>query len=172
VIAVASASDDEGKSFASSLLATVLTRETGGKVLLIDADAARATLSDRVRRSGGEALRDLALTGGDAPIETSEPGVDLMLQPPRDQRVVARLPQWLRQSIEGARGRYDLVVIDTPSLDQGPGGMLCCDQADVVLLVVKRQATRKGPVRQALRTLREAAVSPAGVILNFANSRN
>jgi Mrp family chromosome partitioning ATPase/uncharacterized protein involved in exopolysaccharide biosynthesis len=171
VVAIASASDSEGKSFVSLRLARAFARAGDCRVLLIDADLERAGLSHQLgqRRVQGRveaavtdrALADLIVPSGVLNIDLISAGV--ATEGRRISLNSRRLDRWIKE----ARSLYDLVIIDTPSLTFSGGALTCCMAADMILLVVKCGISRKGPIRDFLRKLREAEVTPRGVILNF-----
>ncbi len=171
VVAIASASDDDGKSFVSLMLAKAVARDGESRILLIDADPARASLTDRFRLDAaceaGGAVIDPSLQG--LVMQTDDPGIDLVPQPPGPDQGVANYAQWLRECLHRARGHYDLVIVDTPSLALTGRSLVCCKHADWILLVVRCGVSRKGPIRDFLRKVQEITAAPYGAVLNFQN---
>ena len=171
VVAIASASDDDGKSFVSLMLAKAIARDGESKILLIDADPARASLTERFRQDAAcdpeGAMIDPSLQG--LVMQTDDPGIDLVPQPPGPDQGVANYAQWLHECLHRARGHYDLIIVDTPSLVLTGRSLVCCRQADWILLVVRCGVSRKGPIRDFLRKLHEITAAPYGAVLNFQN---
>ena len=169
VVAVTSTSDEDGKSFVSLLLAKSVARYGDRKVLLIDADPGRASLS-RIF-AGNVQTPGEAKIGWRQPhfVRIDESYIDLLAQPLDAHQSVFQYSRWLHSSLIEARGLYDLVIVDTPSLALSGRTLVCCNEAGIILLVIKSGVNQKGPVRAFLRRLKELSISPAGVILNFAN---
>lgn len=171
VVAVASTSEYDGKSFVSLLLAKAVARDGGCRVLLVDADPARASLSHRFKQSD-VSERSGAMVSDQDPqpivVHTGEPNIDLMPRQSGKHQSGLQYARWLRHTVEKARGLYDLIIVDTPSLTLSGRTLVCCKEAEMVLLVVKCGVSTKRPVRVFLHMLQEASVVPHGVVLNFA----
>jgi len=171
VVAVTSTGDEDGKSFVSLLLAKSVARHGDRRVLLIDADPGRATLSRTFAgkiQPPGEAKIGLSQPHF---VQIDESNIDLLVQTLDARQSVFQYSRWLRSALVEARGLYDLVIVDTPSLALSGRTLVCCDEAGIILLVVRSGINQKGPVRSFLRRLKELSISPAGVILNFVNKR-
>ena len=174
VVAVTSAGEYDGKSFISSLLAKAVAHDGGCRVLLIDADPARASLS-RCYEKGDVAGRSGAAAGNPnlkhVVVQTDEPNIDLAPRLSGKDQSVLQYALWLRRTVEEARGLYDLIVIDTPSPTLSGLTLVCCKQAEMVLLVVKCGVSSKRPLKIFLHMLREVSIVPYGVVLNFVHRR-
>jgi Mrp family chromosome partitioning ATPase len=170
VVAIGSSADDDGKSFIALLLAKAIAQDRNRKVLLIDADAAKASLS---RRFDSAAAETRATSPGATlrVTPTDDPNVDLLAKPQGREQSVLDYTRWLRQSLDEARRSYDLILIDTPSFSLSGRTFICCQQAEMVLLVVKSGVSRKGPLQDFLRRLQEVSIEPQGVIMNFFERR-
>jgi Mrp family chromosome partitioning ATPase/capsular polysaccharide biosynthesis protein len=169
VIAITSSSDNDGKSFVSLLLAKVVALENEFKVLLIDADPVRASLSDYCPPGGESVPQDKSLNDTEllrSVVRVGEPAIDVLPQPRGLNKSSIQYTNWLRRSVEQAQGRYNLIIVDTPSMRLIGRTLACCQQADMVLLVVRCGFSRKGSVRKFLRAMDDMALAPDGVILN------
>jgi protein-tyrosine kinase len=167
VVAVGSALPGEGKSTISVGLASALAREAGQRVLLIEADLRRPTISETlglppapglsewlnaaldqlpVRRigAGGFSL----LVAGQAALESPESvGGPLMAA-----------------ALRAARHNFDFVVVDSPPVLPVADTVLLQDLLDGFLLVVRSRLTPREAVVDALGRLRRDKV--LGFVLN------
>jgi capsular polysaccharide biosynthesis protein/Mrp family chromosome partitioning ATPase len=169
VVAIASAGDDDGKSFVSLLLAKAIARGSQSKILLVDGDPFRASLTKRFAHSvtfdSIGPVTDPSLPG--IIVHTDDSNVDLVPQVSGPDEGAAGYSAWLRYSLDQASGLYNLVIVDTPSLTLSGRSLICCKQADWVLVIVKCGVSRRGPIKDFLHKLQEIAVTPPGAILNF-----
>ena len=174
VVALASVSDGDGKSLVCLLLAKALARSGRSRVLLIDADPLRASLTAHFGQQKAAGLVDAAIDGRSVTALTVPSGVpqlDLLAAGSVAEReTMGFYLRRLHKLFDEARGLYDLVIVDTPSVANSSQALMCCMAVDTVLVVVKSGATRKFQIRGFLRKLQEVAVRPRGVILNFRNS--
>jgi Mrp family chromosome partitioning ATPase/capsular polysaccharide biosynthesis protein len=171
VVAVASTSEYDGKSFVSLLLAKAVARDGGCRVLLVDADPARASLSHRFKHSDVSERSDATIGNQDPQhvvVQTDEPNIDLMPRQSGKHQSGLQYACWLRHTVEKARGLYDLIIVDTPSFTRTGRTLVCCKEAEMVLLVVKSGVSSRRLVRVFLHMLQDASVVPYGVVLNFA----
>jgi Mrp family chromosome partitioning ATPase/capsular polysaccharide biosynthesis protein len=171
VVAVASTSEYDGKSFVSLLLAKAVARDGVCRVLLVDADPARASLSHRFKHSDVSERSDATIGNQDPQnvvVQTDEPNIDLMPRQSGKHQSGLQYACWLRHTVEKARGLYDLIIVDTPSFTRSGRALVCCKEAEMVLLVVKCGVSSRRPVKVFLHMLQEASVVPYGVVLNFA----
>src|SRR5688500_7278257 len=122
VIAVTSPGAGDGKTVTSINLAGVLARDSSLRVLLIDADLRRSSVSEQLGLdAGAPGLADLiARSPKPLPALIKHPevcGFDLLPAGSSAMSVQA-LFGWPRFSriLEEARGLYDYVILDTPPL--------------------------------------------------------
>ena len=164
IVAIASSSDGDGKSLIALLLAEAVSTTGRGRVLLVDADPARASLSKHFANKIRAGQVDPAPVHQDA---------SLSLLPAAAVAACRRQGSFLerlRTLLDAARSSYDLVIVDTPSFGSDGEAVLCCMAADTVLLVVKSGVTRRDEMKSLIRSLEEAAIRPKGAILNGRNS--
>jgi succinoglycan biosynthesis transport protein ExoP len=171
VVVVTSTAPGEGKTLLSVRLAVSLA-SAGDEVLLIDADlrkprahellktrrgpgladalVGRAKLSDTIRATG---IRHLSFL----PSGTSVPS-------PADLLTVQTTPKLL----DGLRGLYRWIVIDTPPLGAVPEAMILGPLSDGVMVVAAADGVRRNAVRVTVERLTEAGARILGVVLNRA----
>jgi Mrp family chromosome partitioning ATPase len=170
VVLIGSASLGEGKSFVCLQLATALARGGRNRVLLIDADPVDRSLTRHFGCENQPGLVDAVIQA--RPLSeyiksTKVPGVDLVPAGSVAMRgEMGFYRKALKALLDDARGRYELLLIDTPSLLASNEALMCGMAADSVLLVAESGVTRKPLIREACRKLKEVGVIPQGVILN------
>jgi capsular exopolysaccharide synthesis family protein len=171
VIAVSSPAAGEGKTVTAINLAAALARGSDAKVLLIDADLRRPSVSknlgleDGATRGLADIIADeaLALTDGARAID----GITLSVVPagsphPAIHKIL-RSPR-LEALLTEARARYEYIVIDTPPLLPVFDSALLSRVADGLLLVVAANQTPRKLLGEALNLVDPAKVM--GIVFN------
>lgn len=80
-------------------------------------------------------------------------------------------PALLSEVLSSVADSYDLVIVDMPSLAEGPDVRAAASLLDGFLLVVKWGATASELVRQGFRSAGEARPKFVGAVLNMADER-
>lgn len=144
----------------------------GRRVLLIDCVSENPSTSNWAaklpcihRHSGGEA-HARAFDG----LMKLQIGLDVLplAELPQD-KPKPMCPSLLDGILSGAAGLYDLVIIDMPSLVEGPDVRAAAQVLDAFVLVVKWGATESELVRQAFQSAGEARPRFVGAVLNMAD---
>lgn len=166
---VASALPSEGRSVTCANLACVLSEDPKRKGVLVDADlrrpAAHKLLGVDNQRGladylAGGALLEMALQrsflpnlwvlpAGQVPGDAAE-----VLSSQRLDDLVARL-----------RRDYDWVLIDVPSIAEGPDAASVASRADGVLLVVRMEKTPREEAAAAVEVMKKARANVMGTVL-------
>ncbi len=174
VLAVTSTAPGEGKTLTSTNLALTLAASEG-KVLLIDADLRRPqahTLLKAPRRPG---LSDV-LVGQSKPSDAIQrlPETNLSFlasgtraPSPADLMTSAALEGLL----EGLRGFYQWIVIDTPPVGAVADALIIARATDGVMVVVGAEMVPRGNVRQTIERVAETGTRILGVVLNRAQTQ-
>jgi succinoglycan biosynthesis transport protein ExoP len=172
---VTSAAPGEGKTTVSWGLS--VTEARGGKsVLLVEADMRQPTLASRDGGDPSSAL-SLVLAGVDT-LENAVVPVDLGSATETDLHVLlagpippnsAELLESTQMSalLEEARGRYDLVVIDTPPIVVADAIALM-PQVSGVLVVARLRHSRRDAARDLHELLTNLDALPLGTVANDA----
>jgi capsular exopolysaccharide synthesis family protein len=173
IIVLTSANHSEGKSTTVANLGVTLA-QAGKKVLILDCDLRRSRLHSVFGVNNTEGLVDI-LAGGSRIEEVWRepiPGLKLICAgppPPNPAELLSsrRLAEFLAEM----RQRFDYVLVDTPPVGVSDSAVLAA-HGDGVLLVVDSQRTRKGPLRQAIRSLQGVGANVLGTVMNnFGASR-
>jgi polysaccharide biosynthesis transport protein len=176
VVLIASSLPGEGKSS----LAVALARQSAvsavnGKVILIDCDLRRPTVSGMM-----ELRAELGLTQLFAG-ETSFDEV-VKIDPRTGLHVLPAVPgtpnppellnsQHMRALLDKLSATYDLVVLDSPALDAVSDARVLAHLADATVFVVQWETTPRQTAVGSLRQLASAGAAIAGVVLHKVNPR-
>jgi capsular exopolysaccharide synthesis family protein len=167
IIVLTSANRGEGKSTTAANLGVTLA-QADKNVLLLDCDLRRPRLHSMFGVDNTRGLVDILAGGGRIEEVWLEPMPGLKLicagpPPPNPAELLSsrRLAEFLAEM----RRRFDYVLVDTPPVGVSDSAVLAAS-GDGVLLVLDSQRTRKGPLRQALHSLRGVGANVLGTVLN------
>ena len=149
VITVTSPEPGDGKSSVVGNLAQALS-ELNRRVLLLDCDLRRPSLHKSFDLKNTAGISDL-LNGkgpldGDAIrrqiISTRLPGVSLMTAGPTPESIPLTLTgDRMRSLLKFARDSFDMVIVDSPPLLQGPDARILGRNSDGLILVLRAGKT-------------------------------
>jgi Mrp family chromosome partitioning ATPase len=166
-LAVTSALPGEGKSSVSLGLACALAREPGRRVLLVEADLRRPSITPTLGLPPAPGLTEW-LNGAleEVPIRAVEPGGFFLLV--AGQLGLER-PEFLGSPrmaglLQAARMRFDFVIVDAVPVLPAADAVLIQDLVDGFLFVVRSRQTPRGALHDGLARLRSDRV--IGVVLN------
>ena len=174
VIAITSPGAGDGKTVTSINLAGVLARDSSQRVLLIDADLRRSSVSAQLGlEPGAPGLADLiARSPKPLPALIKHPevcGFDLLPAGSSAMSVQALFrSDRFAKVLEEARGLYDYVLLDTPPLAPVFDAAVLARAVDGVLMVVAADRTPRRLLAVALDLLDPAKV--IGIVFNNDNS--
>jgi len=168
-LVVTSTSRNEGKSTTSLALA-ISFAQMGSRVLLIDGDLRNPTVHQLLGISNDYGLSNLLSsdTGADKMIRaTVVPNLSVLTAGPIPPNPVDLLmgPKLLLLLNVAASLGIDYVVVDAPPLLGIADSIVLGNQLQNILFVVQAHATRKSHIKNALRRLRLAGLTPRGVVL-------
>ena len=170
VLLVTSAGPGEGKTLCVTNLAVTLAL-AGAKVLVVDCDLRKP----RVHKLFGIG-REKGLTSvlvGSSPLEEAivnspiVPGLDILPCgpiPPNPAEIVGS--KKMRQLIDGLRGHYQHILIDSPPVTAVTDALLLSQAVDSTILVIRAGVTPKPIVLNGLEQLRSVNAHVLGAVLN------
>jgi capsular exopolysaccharide synthesis family protein len=167
IIVMTSVSFGEGKSTTAANLGVTLA-QADKNVLILDCDLRRPRLHSMFGESNTNGLVDI-LAGGSRVEEVWReliPGLKLICAGPSLPNPAELLSsRRLREFLTEMRPRFDYVLVDAPPVGVSDSVVLAA-HGDGVLLVLDSQRTRKGPLRQAVRSLQGVGANVLGTVMN------
>lgn len=167
-VVVASVGPSEGKSVTALNLSWLFAQADGVRVLIIDSDLRRPSLTGYLGIEAGTGLSEV-LTGGASLIESVvrlDPAGLYLLPGGEARSDVAELISGPRFSeiLKEARSYFDFIIIDAPPLGIFTDASLLINQADGAMLVIRANHTKYKDVDRILDSLpRERML---GTVLN------
>ena len=168
VIGVTSPCPQEGKSTTSLNLSYSLA-EAGNKVILIDADMRRPSISKMLNLPKSPGLSN-RLTNGDKDainIGMLHENLSIMFSgevPPNPSELISS--ENMKALIEEFRENYDYVVIDLPPVTAVSDPLVMSKNIDGLAIVVRHGHTRRRDVMETLRQLKLVNAKILGFIFN------
>lgn len=168
-----SATPSEGKTTASTNLATILAQGED-RVLLIDADLRRPSVHQRFglsSRTGLSTLLTGAITLEEAVQKVQEvPNLDVLVSGPMPPFPTEMLSsETMRQLLDHAGEIYTHVIIDSPPVLSVTDAVVLAREADAVVLVIRHGKSSKHVVRRARDLLLHSGAPVTGILLNAVN---
>lgn len=169
VIVLTSPMPGEGKTTVSLSFAQTLSG-MGKRVLLIEGDVRRRTFQHYFDDLSSSGLISVLI--GTRSLENAIckipgfPADILMAERATSNAADLFSSDKFRDMISELRGRYDVIVIDTPPVLAVPDARIIAQQADAVLLNVKWNSTSKSQVDESLRLFRCGSLKITGLVLN------
>jgi len=177
IFMITSSMAQEGKTFSALNLATVFA-QMGGKVLLVDADLRRASLSRALKQRSGVGLSQLLLGIADRAAYRQLPEIPgltflsagamastkPLFCPPRPSELLGcpRMAELMRSW----RYEFSYVLIDTPPVLPVTDAVVLSPNVDAVIVVARFAATNRQSVIRTMRVLRDAQAKCLGVVVN------
>ena len=168
---VTSPEPGEGKSTIATNLASALAK-SGQKAIVIDCDMRLPTIHKIFNLPNDQGLSSVLMQTinlESAIQETTIPGVDVLTSgpPPRNPAELLGSPQ-MRKMIEQLVYRFDMVIMDTPSILEVTDAAVLAPHADGVILVVRQSSSRRESVEAACKQLDDVKARTIGVVINRA----
>ena len=173
VLLLTSALPGEGKSTVARLLATS-SALSGRRTALVDCDLHHRSLSNPFGRRRSGIAEVLAGEADLASVTVQDPDTGLFVIP---AGVAAKGPADLlnsprmRDLVDQLREQYDYVVMDASPLLAVVDALTLAAVADKIVMIVEWGRTSRRNVTEALKALRYAGYSIAGVVLNKVDYR-
>jgi receptor protein-tyrosine kinase len=168
VVVVTSPGPSDGKSTTCANLGVVLA-QAGKQTLIVDCDMRKPTMHKIFRLRNFAGLVDALVKDLDLSNISHEPlpGLKVVTTgpiPPNPAELLSsrRFTELLNQP----REEFDYVLLDVPPVGIVSDPTIAATQGDGVLLVVDAQNTRKGSVREAMRSLEGVGANVLGTVMN------
>ena len=169
VVMVASAAIGEGKTLTAANLALTLSESYRRRVLLIDADLRRPSLTAVFHLQRARGLSEQLRGEIEGPLRVLELSDCLALLPggqPDSDPMASLTSGRMHQIIEQASASYDWVILDTPPISLQPDASLLAAMVEAVVFVVGAGMAPAIAVDQAIGAVGRDKV--VGVVLNRA----
>jgi succinoglycan biosynthesis transport protein ExoP len=167
VVAVTSSESGEGKTATVEGLG-LAARRRDLNVLLIDGDLRTGQLSTRLGASNGMGI--VNVVAADASVDTAlvelRPGLSLLPvgpSPPNPPSLLASAKT--AKLMNELRGRFDLIVIDTPPVGHLADAVLLAALSDASILVARAGLTDRAGLAAAVTALQRTPAPIAGVVV-------
>jgi capsular exopolysaccharide synthesis family protein len=174
VLSITSTTAGEGKTTLASNLAIAFA-QAGAKVLLVDADMRHPALQKTFgidKEPGLAEFLDGKYSWQDAVRESAVEGLSLLPCGSGGNRSAELLESpRLRDFLEAARDKYDVVILDTPPVLGVADSTVLSNLSDATLFVIQASRNPKWLVKRARMELEAAGARIAGAILNRVRTR-
>jgi protein-tyrosine kinase len=167
VLVITSAVPEEGKTLTSINLALILSESYRRRVLLIDADLRRPSISAIANLETTEGLGEAVTAREERKVSLIQLSDTLSLLPagrPQKDPLSGISSPRLHRLLEEASSQFEWVIIDTPPLSAAADAGLIAEVADGVLMVIRADRTPQKSIEHAVNALGRERI--LGVILN------
>ncbi len=174
VILVTSAGQSEGKTHCAYNLAIASAR-AGKRTVLVEADLRKSSLIEclGVAPDLGATLEPLQYYGSPSDCIRLVPSLEnLYIVPstgPQRQPAAILESSEMKRLLDDCRGRFDFVVIDTPSILRYNDALLMEPSVDGFMVVTRPGQTQESMLNEALEMISEAQIPFFGVVINGAD---
>jgi succinoglycan biosynthesis transport protein ExoP len=171
VITITSAGPNEGKSFVSSNLATLFS-SLGRKVLLVDADFRKCSLSKAFNYKPKIGLMDIVAEGKWSPdlaIHNEAGGFSFLPAPTTgvEDKIESFDPKAFSRALELMQKDFDVIIFDTPPVLAMADASAIARVSDVTILVVRSRKTRMRDVERAAANVYGSNTKEVAFLVNF-----
>ncbi len=166
-LAVVSPSRGEGRSYMAANLAIVFS-QLGERTLLIDADLRNSRQQALFKLQGSYGLSDVLAGRADLTAVTRIPAFrDLSILPagtvpPNPVELISR---GLKVCLQQLQTQFDVILIDTPSAEQGIDAQIITSNCGGALLVARQDRTRLNDLLRLKEALQDTGSQCLGVVL-------
>lgn len=166
-LALASPGRCEGRSRMASNLAIVFS-QLGERTLLIDADLRQPKQHTLFKLQGIYGLSDVLAGRADLTVVTRIPAFRNLsilpagTVPPNPVELISR---GLKNCLQQLQAQFDVILIDTPSAEQGIDAQIIASNCGGALLTARRHQTRLNDLQLLKETLQDTGSQCLGVVL-------
>jgi protein-tyrosine kinase len=169
-VLVSSTNPNEGKTLTALNLAFVLSESYGRRVLLIDADLRRPSISEVVEVTGSVGLSAALKATSDQPLGVIPLTATLTLLPggsPDPDPLSGLTSARMKRILDEAKASFDWVILDGPPVGPLADASLLTAMVEGTLFVIKAAHTSHAQATKAIERLGRDRI--LGVVLNGAN---
>ena len=169
---VSSSLKGEGVTTVASNLTLVLSN-VNSKVLLIDANFKYSDINNIFNISNKAGLNDIITNNKkvEEVIINHSNNLDILLSGTKIENQFEAFEKYdINKLLIELKEKYDVVIIDTESIQSSPVTQLLTSIVDGVIVVVKAEGVNKQVVKNTLSSIAELGGKMVGVILNSADT--
>ena len=172
VVIVTSITGAEGKTATAYNLA-IAAALAGRRTLIIEGDLRNSSKAEEIGvtpdpKSFEEPLLYYGAKGKSIRLVPDIENLSILPSPgPHKQAAALIESSELQLILKDSRGRFDLVVVDTPSLSSCNDALLLEELADGIVMVTRPAITRSSLLNEAIDQLTEAEVKIVGAVINY-----
>ncbi len=166
-LALVSPSRNEGRSYMAANLAIVFS-QLGERTLLIDADLRQPRQHMLFKLQGGYGLSDVLAGRADLTIvtrSTAFPDLSILpagTVPPNPVELISR---GLKKCLQQLQIQFDVILIDTPSTEQGIDAQIIASNCGGILLVARQHKTRLNDLQLLKKAMQDTGCECLGAVL-------
>lgn len=175
VIGVTSSLKGEGKSTTSVNIAYTMA-QTGGKVLLIEADMRLPTLAKRLRVKSKPGVSNLLVgqCSGNDILQRTELISNLWVAtagdiPPNPSELLGSAN--MKATIDAMKDFFNVIVVDLPPVSAVTDAALVSKLVDGMILVVRQNYCDRGVLEESIRQLRFVEAKILGFVMTAADTQ-
>ena len=175
VIGVTSSLKGEGKSTTSVNIAYTMA-QSGGKVLLIEADMRLPTLAKRLRVKTKPGISNLLVgqCSGNDVLQRTDLIPNLWVAtagdiPPNPAELLGSAN--MKTTIEAMKEYFDVIIVDLPPVSAVTDAALVSKLVDGMILVVRQNYCDKGTLDEAVRQMRFVGAKILGFVMTGADTQ-
>lgn len=175
VIGVTSALRGEGKSTTSVNIAYTMA-QSGGKVLLIEADLRLPTLAKRLHTKQRPGLSNLLVgqCSGNDILQNSGLISNLWVStagdiPPNPAELLGSVN--MKQTIEALKNVFDVIIVDLPPVTAVSDAVIVSKLVDGMIIVVRQDYCDRGAVDEVVRQLRFVEAKILGFVMTGSDTQ-
>jgi capsular exopolysaccharide synthesis family protein len=172
VVVVTSITGGEGKTATAYNLA-IAAALAGRRTLLVEGDLRSLSKAEKIGvipdpNSFREPLLYYGAKSKSVRLAPNIENLSILPSPgPQKQAAAIIESSELQLILKDSRGRFDLVIVDTPSLSSCNDALLLEELADGIILVTRQAITRSSLLSEATDQLAEAEVKILGAVINY-----
>jgi len=172
VVVITSITGEEGKTATAYNLA-IAAALAGRRTLLVEGDLRSLSKADKIGvipdpNSFSEPLLYYGAKSKSIRLAPNIENLSILPSPgPQKQAAAIIESSELQLILKDSRGRFDLVIVDTPSLSSCNDALLLEELADGIILVTRPAITRSSLLSEATDQLAEAEVKILGAVINY-----